>query len=300
MDIESLPCELLLMVCQRLDYQDIISLSLATRTFSQVCQQPLLWRHFKLSVGNGILPYTKRMLENKRFSCLEEITFIGCEILNKHARILLRTNIKKIKIGCAVDFDKDCCFRQVDPSLLGRLVNSREGFYFYNWELGLTEDQLREIFLQMSEGTDLKCLAMNSNQRLGRTEPCLYSLPLNKLETVSLPSQDDISFQEFVTEMSKSTNITELDLSYNNLVDVEPNSFSAALSHLKESIRVVTKHDHNCKFYVTEINPLLGQRDCPTDDGTFPEVDENWETQTFGYRSHRRRRYSQDHTFNLI
>ena len=156
--------------------------------------------------------------------------------MDRHVRLLLRSKVKKIKIGCGVDFDKDSSFLRVDPSLLGGLVNTREGFYFYNWELGMTGDQLREIFQQMTERTQLRFLTINNNQLLSRIPASLYIEALNKLTTLSLPCQEDVSFKEFLHQMSKCTNIRELDLSYNNLGDVEPDVFCLALAKLEESI----------------------------------------------------------------
>ena len=236
LELQSLPSEILLMVCQRLDYQDLLSLSLVSKTLSQASRQPGLWKQFKLSVGPGTLHRINRILSDKRFSCLEEITFAGCEMSDRQVRLLVRSNVKKIKIGCGVDFDKDSSFLRVEPSLLGRLVNTRDGFYFYNWELGMTGDQLRQIFQQMTEKTQLKFLTINNNQLLSRIPASLYTEALNKLTRLSLPCQDDVSFKEFLTEMSQYTNIRELDLSYNNLADVEPDLFCQALSKLEASL----------------------------------------------------------------
>ena len=168
MSLESLPREVWLIVCQRLHYKDIISLSLASQTLQQLSQHPLVWKHFKLTIGCQRISHMKTILRNKRFSCLEEIRLVGCEMVNEQARILLRSSVKRIKIGCDVDFDKDSSLLKVSPSLLGRLVNSREGFYFNNWEVGLTTEQLREIFLQMRVATKLRSLTINNNQMLER------------------------------------------------------------------------------------------------------------------------------------
>ena len=236
MDLQSLPSEVLLMICQRLHYRDLESLSLVSKTLYEVSRQPVLWKQFRLTVGPVNILLINRILSDRRFSCLEEITFAGCELSDRTVRLLLRANVKKIKIGCGVDFDKDSSFLRVDPSLLGRLVNTREGFYFYNWELGMTGDQLRQIFQQMNEETRLRFLTINNNQLLSRIPASLYTEALNKLTTLSLPCQDDVSFKEFLNQMTKCTNIRELDLSYNNLDDVEPDLFGRALSKLEESI----------------------------------------------------------------
>ena len=236
MQLQSLPSEVLLLICQRLHYRDLQSLSLVSKTLSQASRQPVLWKQFRLTVGPANLLLLNRILSDRRFSCLEEITFAGCEMLDRHVRLLLRSKVKKIKIGCGVDFDKDSSFLRVDPSLLGGLVNTREGFYFYNWELGMTGDQLREIFQQMTERTQLSFLTINNNQLLSRIPASLYIEALNKLTTLSLPCQEDVSFKEFLHQMSKCTNIRELDLSYNNLGDVEPDVFCQALANLEESI----------------------------------------------------------------
>ena len=100
MDIQTLPMELLVMLCQRLHYQDILSLSLVSKQFHSVCQHPSLWKHFNLTLGRGRIRELKRILEDRRFSCLEELTLAGCEILDTHVRILLRSNVKKIKGRC--------------------------------------------------------------------------------------------------------------------------------------------------------------------------------------------------------
>ena len=236
MSIESLPPEILVIVCQSLHYQDIIRLSLASQTFSEVCQHPVLWKHFKLTIGSETMSKIKTILENKRFSCLEELSLVGCEMRDKEVRILLKSSVKRIKIGSDMDFDKDSSIQEVSPSLLGRLVNSRDGFYYQNWDESLTEHQLTEIFLQMRDGSQLRSLTINNNQMLERIPTTLYAASLNKLNTLALPCQDDISFKDFIQQMAISSNIKELDLSYNNLADVPPHTFSQALSKLEESI----------------------------------------------------------------
>ena len=248
MELQSLPSEILLMVCQRLHYRDLLSLSLVSKTLSEASRQPVLWKHFKLSVGPGSLHLLNRILSDRRFSCLEEITFVGCEMSDRQVRLLVRSNVRKIKIGCGVDFDQDSSFLRVEPGLLGRLVNTRTGFYFYNWELGMTGDQLSQIFHQMTEETQLRFLTINNNQLLSEIPASLYTGPLNRLTRLSLPCQDDVSFKEFLTEMSKYTNIRELDLSYNNLVDVEPDLFCHTLSKLEESYSLFWRQNYFSSF----------------------------------------------------
>ena len=77
MELQSLPSEILLMVCQRLDYQDLLNLSLVSKSLSEASRQPVLWKYFKLAVGPNTLQFISKILSHTRFSCLEEITFAG-------------------------------------------------------------------------------------------------------------------------------------------------------------------------------------------------------------------------------
>ena len=233
--IGDLPSDVLLLIFKFFDFETLKCLCSVSRKMKNVAESPSLWKTFQLKISTANIKSLDEILQLTRFSSLQEIHFIACELSNENIRSLLRRgSVTSLVLGTGDVFERDCCVSQVDADLLGSLITRLSLLTISNWdrENKLTQDQWKTLFKHMEKDeSKLSGLEIISDQCCEDDK----SVPsvLAKLEYLSISDQAMLSFTKLFQQMVTETNLQRLELLFTNLSNISEELFSSALAKIK-------------------------------------------------------------------
>merc|ERR1711936_710747 len=139
--ILTIPSEILLKIFENLQHDDLGNVMLVCKRWSEVGEDPVLWKNFKLVVNDENIDKFIEILETKRLKNVRKVIFENCLLKNCHMLAVRRSNISQIVMSRSDTFDFDCDITKVSANLFAETVNNLGTFEFYNWDIKLTQSQ---------------------------------------------------------------------------------------------------------------------------------------------------------------
>jgi len=209
---------MLLMILQKLEFDNLKTIMLVSRFWRCLGGDPVLWRKFKLIFlenPNKFIP----VLSIPRLAMIEHVTLDGlyefrAKYSDSHINFLGEMNLKLLEIDDIADLS------DVSPELLAKLVNQCE---VVDLGYSLTEDQMYEIFEEMSHVTKLTKFWLPDNVQYVPADTLAKALA--NIKDVTLTNLTRAQVLNIFIMMSKETSKT-----------IHLNTHTANLTHLASSV----------------------------------------------------------------
>ena len=248
-EIQHLPNETLLHICQFLSHKDLNNISLVSRRFYDVATIPNLWKntHYSISSMKDRIDLMW-MLGLPRFRKESSIKLSGSGIRADFQERYQLYNLMKEITGSKL---KHLTFDHMDFKEINSIANVINSLESFSAEFCVfNQRQVARIFSQMSEEysklKSLKLLSSINEDYIKQVRPLIFARGVNKLESLDLGSSDNDfhgltkgHLLKMFAQMSVETNLKRLHLgpvaiSYPNLVPSE--TLAKAISKLEEFI----------------------------------------------------------------
>jgi len=234
--INMMPKEILLMIFQKLDFRNLKNVMLVSDYWRWLGGDPVLWRKLKLVFIDNPENFIQ-VLSIPRLARVEHVTLDGlyefrAKYKDSHLEFLYDSGLKILEIDDIADMVN------VSPEVLAKVVNQCEIV-----ELGysLTDDQIYDIFEEMSKKTTLRKFWLPENVRYVPADTIAKALV--NIADVTLSNLTRTQVLSVFRMMSRETCKTiHLNTHTADLSHLPSSVFSSAVAKLK-SLRASLAHD---------------------------------------------------------
>ena len=238
--MEMLPREIVVHIFQYLPYCDIKRCRCVSKNFLKIASERKLWRNFMLIISKSNESKLQEIVNLEIMKDLNSVTFTGCQMTNKHIKLMTQKKIRNFQIGVNHDVEYDCDVRKVSPKLLANLVIHLNSFKMNNSLMSeMTLKQTVAILTQLNKKSDVSvsCLEILFNNHFSCIVPDKLASALASVTELTLVFQK-LNFEKYDAlfyQLYKNSRLKTLNLPGNNLSKVNPDLFGSAISKLQRA-----------------------------------------------------------------
>jgi hypothetical protein len=252
-EIHDLPPEIVMKIFHMLSKKDLSKVVLVCNKWKELVEEdhksPWVRLYVNLDYIDIDMLGVRRLQHVRAVKVRDDWPWGSERILKK----LLIVKLLKLHKLCQLELELELSrLSYVDSRLLATLVNKLEYVDMDNcW---LPRQKVNILFGQMSEGTMLKTLWINTSDLSG-VDPETLATCINQLEAVSLYACKLTNQQviKVMARMSETTNLETLKVKNNDLSTVDPDTLARAVNNVKDVDLIDTK------MTVQQVNCLLNQ-----------------------------------------
>ena len=217
--INSLPREILLLVFRYLNAKELKTAILVCKTWRDVGEDPVLWKHYKLVV-TGIeveTGYLETILAFSRFTSLQHLEVNGygqnakMPVNNEIYNSIFNSTVSKLTL-------KHCDLTELDFDSFSSVLSKLRVLSL--WQIQMSAEQVSLMFNVLARGSKLVELDIAySYLDLQLLQTQTFAKALNKIRKVNLGHTKVTSQQlkSLMEKMSRKTLIRSLDVGYRDL-----------------------------------------------------------------------------------
>ena len=233
--INSLPREILLLIFRYLDAQQLKTAILVCKTWRDVGEDPVIWKHFKLVVSNVEVEtgYLETILAFRRFTSIQHLEVNG---YGQNAKMPVNNEIYESIFNSSVSrlTLKHCDLTELDFASFSSVLSKLRVLSL--WQVKMSGEQVSLMFNLLARGSKLVELDIGySYLDLQPLQTQTFVRALNKIRKVNLghtkvtPQQ----LKSLMEKMSRRTLIRSLDVGYRDLSEISHDVMKTALRKLE-------------------------------------------------------------------
>jgi len=235
---------------------DLCKVMMTSRYMNSLASRPDLWEDMKLNMSKVKKIGLKELFSIKRFEKIKIMDFHAMEFTSEELRRLWNeipgTPLKNIKFGLV-----NLC--EVPSKLLAMAVAELEEVEL--WNTKLTSQQCKAIFRFPAVDYKLKKLDIAGND-LSSVDPKCLARSVAELEEVNLAGTHLTSHQclEIVRFSANDSKLKKLNIGFNNLSLVDPESLARSVAELEEvnlSVTHLTSEQFHAMFRFSAVDCKL-------------------------------------------
>jgi len=233
--INSLPREILLLIFRYLNAKELKTAILVCKTWRDVGEDPVIWKHHKLVVSNVEVEtgYLETILAFSRFTSLQHLEVNGygqnakMPVNNEIYNSIFNSSVSKLTL-------KHCDVTELDFESFSSVLRKLRVLSL--WQVKMTPEQVTLMFNVLAGGSNLVELDIGySYLDLQILQTQTFVKALNKIRKVNLGHTRVTSqqLQSLMEKMSRRTLIRSLDVGYRDLSLISRDVIRTAIRKLQ-------------------------------------------------------------------
>ena len=233
--INSLPREILLLIFRFLNAKELKTAILVCKTWRDVGEDPVIWKHYKLVVSNVEVEtgYLQTILAFSRFTSIQHLEVNGygqnakMPVNNEIYNSIFNSSVSKLTL-------KHCDLTDLDFESFSSVLSKLRVLSL--WQVQMSGDQVSLMFNLLARGSKLVELDIGySYLDLQLLQTQTFVKALNKIRKVNLghTKVTSLQLQRLMEKMSRRTLIRCLDVGYRDLSQISHDVIKSAIRKLQ-------------------------------------------------------------------